>query len=296
MSASTHLVMGLQGSGKTTFAAALWYLVDMGEVDTSLVKGTHRGDFRYLESIARDWAEGWQVKRTGTDQIEPVSINLRHPGTVGDIALEFADLSGEAYEHAFSRRLATPEFLELAQKMDGLLIFVSANRHVDGITIADAAVLAPELAAQESDGHDDPETEWDPDKTPQQVQLADLLQILGGSPHGKRPSRIVVIVSAWDLVPDHFDPDIWLQQRMPLIDQFLRAHAEEVPYRVYGVSAQGGRVPKREEPNATSDRRDLLRYARPSTRIKVVGHGAGQHDLTHPIRWLSGLERSDGVD
>ena len=27
-----------------------------------------------------------------------------------------------------------------------------------------------------------------------------------------------------------------------------------------------------------------------SRRIKVVGHGAGDHDLTHPIAWLSGVE------
>jgi hypothetical protein len=295
MSAGTHLVMGLQGSGKTTFAAALWHLVDMGEIDTSLIKGTHRGDFRYLESLAHDWAEGWQVKRTGTDQIEPVTINLRHPGTVNDIALEFADLSGEAYEHAFSRRLVKPEFLELVRRMNGLLIFVSADRHVDGVAIADAVAVAPELAAPESEGDTEPETEWDPDKTPQQVQLADSLQIIGGPPHGKSPSRIVVIVSAWDLVPDHYDPDTWLQERMPLIDQLLRAHAEEVPYRVYGVSAQGGRVPKREKPDVPSDRPELLGHAKPSSRIKVVGNGVGQHDLTHPIRWLSGLEGSDGA-
>lgn len=292
---STHLVMGLQGSGKTTFAAALWHLVDMGEVHTSLIKGSHRGDFRYLESIAKDWAEGWQVKRTGTDQIEPISINLRHPGTAADIALEFADLSGEAYEHAFSRRLVKPEFLELVQKMDGLLIFVSADRHVDGVAIADAAALAPELAAPESEGDAEPESEWDPDKTPQQVQLADLLQILREPPHGRWPTRVVVIVSAWDLVPDRYDPNTWLQERMPLIDQLLRAHMEDVPYRVYGVSAQGGRIPKREEPNAASDRLELLGHSKPSTRIRVVGHNAGPHDLTHPIRWLSGLEQSDGT-
>ena len=69
MTKSTHLVMGLQGSGKTTFAAALWHLVDMGEVDTVLVKGTHTGDFRYLEEIAQDWAEGWQVQRTKTHRV-----------------------------------------------------------------------------------------------------------------------------------------------------------------------------------------------------------------------------------
>lgn len=295
MSTMMHLVMGLQGSGKTTFAAALWHLVDMGEVDTSLVKGTHQGNFRYLEAIAKDWAEGWQVKRTATDQIEPVQINLRHPHSTDDIALEFSDLSGETFEHAFSKRLATPAFLELVQRMDGLLLFVSADRLIDGVAIVDAAAHAPELAAPESDGDHEPETEWDPAKAPQQVQLADLLQIVSNPPHGRRPSRIAVIVSAWELAQTTLDAATWLTDRMPLLHQLLHSHAGETPYRVYGVSAQGGRLPKKEDPNAPSDRDDLLAYSKPSTRIQVAGYGAGQHDLTHPIRWLSGLEPSDVI-
>lgn len=33
-----HMIIGVQASGKTTFAAALWYLVDSREVDTVLKK------------------------------------------------------------------------------------------------------------------------------------------------------------------------------------------------------------------------------------------------------------------
>ena len=61
-----HVVIGFQGSGKTTYAAALWYLVDAREkqVTTVLSKGTHRGEFAYLETIADAWERGYQVKRT----------------------------------------------------------------------------------------------------------------------------------------------------------------------------------------------------------------------------------------
>jgi hypothetical protein len=50
-----HMIMGLQSSGKTTFAAALWYLIDSGEVPTVLTKGLHTGDHTYLEHIAGSW-------------------------------------------------------------------------------------------------------------------------------------------------------------------------------------------------------------------------------------------------
>jgi hypothetical protein len=286
--------MGLQESGKTTFAAALWHLVDMGEVDTALLKGRHAGEFRYLEEIAQDWAEGWQVQRTDTNRVEPIRINLRLPGSTDDIALEFADLSGETYERAFETRLVNASFLELVQQMDGLLLFVCAARTVDGVTIVEAAANMPALAAPEDDGEGEPEPEWVANKTPQQVRLVDVLQIICTSPQGKRPSRIAVIVSAWDLSPVRH-PDTWLAERMPLLDQMLRSHEDAVPFRVYGVSAQGGRLPKKEAPNVESDRSELLGHPRPSTRIQVVGHGAGAHDLTHPIRWLSQLEPPDGT-
>ena len=294
MTTKSHLVMGLQESGKTTFAAALWHLVDMGEIDTVLVKGRHTGEFRYLEEIAQDWAEGWQVQRTDTNRVEPIRINLRHPGSTEDVALQFADLSGETYERAFETRLANSGFLELVQQMDGLLLFVSASRNVDGVTIAEVAARMPVLAAPEGDGDGEPEPEWTASGTPQQVRLVDLLQIISAPPQGKQPSRIAVIVSAWDLSPNP-DPETWLAERMPLLDQMLRSHERATPFRVYGVSAQGGRLPKKEMPNVDSDRAALLGHTRPSTRIQVVGHGAGPHDLTHPIRWLSQLEPRDGA-
>lgn len=294
MSKTTHLVMGLQESGKTTFAAALWHLVDMAEVETVLLKGKHTGEFRYLEEIAQDWAEGWQVQRTDTNRLEPIRINLRQPGSTDDISLEFTDLSGETYERAFETRLADAGFLELVRQMDGLLLFVSAARPVDGVTIAEAAVNWPALAASEEDGDSEPEREWVANEAPQQVRLVDLLQIISTPPHGKRPSRIAVIVSAWDLSPVA-NPDTWLADRMPLLDQILRAHEHTVPFRIYGVSAQGGRLPKREAPTIESDRAELLGHSRPSTRIQVVGYGAGAHDLTHPIRWLSQLEPPNGT-
>ena len=91
---SFHMAVGLQSSGKSTYAAALWYVVDAGEIPTVLRKGKHIGDHRYLESLSKRWEEGWQVPRTKTLQHEDVSMNLREPVSGRDISLRFADLSG----------------------------------------------------------------------------------------------------------------------------------------------------------------------------------------------------------
>ena len=41
-----YMVFGFQGSGKTTFAAALWHLVDSEEMATALIKGKHVGELQ----------------------------------------------------------------------------------------------------------------------------------------------------------------------------------------------------------------------------------------------------------
>jgi hypothetical protein len=79
---------------------------------------------------------------------------------------------------------------------------------------------------------------------------------------------------------------------MPLLDQFLRGGEIADDIRIYGVSAQGGMFPKKGKTDDES-RKQIMGIRPASKRIRVVGHGAGEHDLTHPVRWLSGLEVAD---
>lgn len=288
MNPNRYLVFGFQSSGKTTFAAALWHLVDSREVQTALEKGKHVGDFRYLEEIAQSWCEGWQVERTKTQQVEQIKINLLHPGSGTELVLEFADLSGETYEKAFATRLCPPTFVDLVKDSSGLLLFVSADRLLDDVTILDAfAGEEAEQAGPEDDQGD--EAPWDPAKTPLQVQIVDLLQALRFMPFVKRPFKVAVIVSAWDLT-EETSADSWLAKKMPLLDQYLRHGDVAAEVRVYGVSAQGGQLSKKGEP-AGPDRDRLLALDRPSERIKIVGTDVLAHDLTGPLLWLSGLDK-----
>ena len=52
---------------------------------------------------------------------------------------------------------------------------------------------------------------------------------------------LAIILSAWDRVsPPAPAPAAWLAGQMPLLEQFLGAHAQRLPHAVFGVSAQGG--------------------------------------------------------
>jgi hypothetical protein len=184
-----HVVMGLQSSGKTTFAAALWYLVDSREIKTSLTKGTHTGDFRYLEEISAAWAAGWQIGRTFSDQWEPIRINLLHPESGNELQLNFIDLSGETFEKIFVTRVVEERVETLFREMSGLLLFVTALRPRDDISIVDIGLKLPQ-AMPEEPADDAPavaeekaaEQPFKVSLSPHQVQLVDLLDSLTDEP------------------------------------------------------------------------------------------------------------------
>ncbi|AZU56446.1 hypothetical protein [Ralstonia pseudosolanacearum] len=298
MSQHRYMVFGYEGSGKSTFAAALWHLLDSRELKTALQKGKHSGDFRYLEEIAQSWSAGWEVERTKSDQLEDVAINLRHSQSNTELTLEFMDLPGERFQTAFASRLFSSELIELANESSGMLLFVSADRKVDGVTIldafgADCAEDEPPADAQptttsatvDTSAAEDPP--WVPKETPLQVQIVDLLEAMQRPPFLAKPMRVAVIISAWDLTNEE-SADGWLATRMPLLDQYLRNRQGMIAaVRIYGVSAQGGMLSKKEK-GPGPDRDRLLKVQPPSRRIRIVGPDVVEHDLTCPLLWLGG--------
>jgi len=284
-----HMAIGLQSSGKTTFAAALWYLVDSREVPILLSKGAHTGDFAYLEKIAAEWSEAWQVPRTGIGQHENIRMNLKDRATGQDVVLRFVDLPGESYERAFATRLVSDHVVEAFQESTGLMLFVRADQPRDDVTLLDLAKTLQEDADEDKLLDETmAEATFDPAKTPRQVQIVDFLQSIQDDPLNLDIERVAVIISAWDKSLPDADPDTWLKEKMPLLDQYLCNLDAEV--RVYGVSAQGGDVPDKKKGGGEASRKALLSLAKATERIKVIGNGAALHDLTHPVRWLSGLE------
>jgi hypothetical protein len=303
MSDQEIMVLGFQASGKTTFAAALWHLVGSREInDTALVMGKHNGDFRYLEEIAAAWAAGWVVGRTRSEDWRPIAINLRSRVPETDIRLSFVDIAGETVERIFATREVDERVEPLIRQASGVLLFVSALRPQDDVSLVDLYLEFPDEAPPEPTdalaeaGGSAPGSTasvetvaFEVEKSPHQVQLADLLDAFCDEPLEMRPARIAVIISAWDRAHGAATPEAWLQDHMPLLFQYLATHANEFKTRIYGVSAQGGHVPKKESPTEPSDRDKLLKEPKASRRIRVVGHGSGSHDLTHPIAWLSGV-------
>jgi hypothetical protein len=201
------------------------------------------------------------------------------------MTLEFDDLSGETLEQAFATRYCPEKFVELVKNAEGMLLFLSANRkNDDSVTILDV-FDAEESAAQVPA---DPNL-WEPEKAPLQVQLVDLLQCLQRPPFEARAMKVALVVSAWDLAPDGgADAGKWLKDRYPLLSQYLENCEGVAGMRVYGVSAQGGKLSKKKD-GPGPDREKLLAIVPASKRIRILDAEVTDHDITRPLLWLAGL-------
>jgi hypothetical protein len=276
METQHHSIVGLPRSGKTTFLAALWHLIDAGEVSTKLVLDKLVGNNTYLNAIVDAWRRCEEVPRTSMAAEENVSLHVHEPATGRKVVLTFPDLSGESFEAQFAARICKPEYVSGYDDDGGIMLFINADRGSDGMTVLD---LGPEVAGDGA-AQQTPAEEWSAKCVPEQVRLVDLLQFLLAPPFRRGCRRLAVVISAWDVIPQKIKPSDWLAREMPLLDQFLRNNPGSFEVRTYGISAQGGKV--------TGSNRAALLKRTPSQRIQCVGPDAADHDITAPLVWLSG--------
>src|SRR5665213_1382220 len=95
---TNFVIMGLPGSGKTTFLAALWHLVEAEEISCRLKLGSYKGDLTYLNRIAEAWRTFQKVPRTSQIGDTDVTINLTNRETGVQGSVFFPDLAGETFD------------------------------------------------------------------------------------------------------------------------------------------------------------------------------------------------------
>ncbi len=284
-----HVLMGLPESGKTTFLAALYYLVEAGDVVGALKLAETHGDQTYLNRISMKWGNGEALGRTLREEETTSTLRLEDPdGSIVELA--FPDLNGESFADQWIYRRCRKECFEAAAGANGALLFVHPDKVIEpewierrnalaaaaSQAIGESPAAAAESQALQEEDIKKQSTPWDAKKSPTQVQLVELLQFLTKPPFAHASIRLAIVVSAWDRVTGLYaDANVWLQKRLPLLHQFLESNAAMFPSRIFGVSAQGGPL---------GDPEILKKPA--SQRIKVVGVDCHVNDITAPVRWL----------
>ena len=70
-------VVGLPGSGKTTFLAALWHMVrEDGAVTALQFDSMRNGNFEHLNALAKRWREGSIQERTQQSGMKRVATTV----------------------------------------------------------------------------------------------------------------------------------------------------------------------------------------------------------------------------
>ena len=306
------LFVGYPETGKTTFLAALWHVVESGEIAESLaLEQFYEGNREHIVARHQEWLAYAPVGRTQTDLPDPVELTLRRVSDDRRLRASIPDLSGETFKRQFEERRWTQSFAQRALGADSVLFFVSPLKIDDPQCIADAEPAVEEWGdddagtgtvetasdavrsrqpAAEGTGVDAGQTTGDQGngegfefkKCCSQVKYVDLLQFLI-SHLPRKPLRVAVVVSALDVLdnsPFENKPEHFLAKRMALVDQFLRARPDTIQYKVYGISAQGAKY--------DDEGTGLLQgLSNPTDRIRVVSGETRNSDITRPLRWLA---------
>jgi hypothetical protein len=296
------VIIGLPASGKTTFLAALWHLIEADETDCRLRLDRYEGDLKYLNSIAEAWRTFKKVPRTSqvVGDVD-VTIHFIDSQTNDKGRAFFPDLAGETFDVQIESRRCRPIFQKNIDADDGILLFISVNSKQDGLSIVELNSMMPpeeQLETQRENAELEPITsaapgndgdrnanvaalaEWEPKKVPAQVRIVQILSDLLRPPFVPRKRQLVVMLSAWDVVKStQLSPPAWLTANMPLVDQFLRTNDDSFAVKIYGVSAQGVSL---DDSNAVGQAAKLT----PSHRISIIGPSQSGHDITEPLAWL----------
>lgn len=275
------VLIGLPETGKTTFLAALWYLVD-GKNNTALTLDQLDGDRTYLNKIRDKWLTFEEVDHTRVDTINLISLRLLTKDLKQTLTINIPDLSGETFSTQWNTRSWSNEYEMFLTQSIGSLLFINPNRIEEPHRIQDAQLLVSALEENFDDSTERTNTEiyeWDPDSSPTQVKLVELLQFIQSANVTQNPYKLVLIISAWDDVhTSQKNPVKWLEKRLPLLHQYLSSNQDIFEHKIFGISAQGADYKKADN--------QLMEKTDPADRINIVGEEYNGSDLTIPLTWL----------
>lgn len=290
---STILLVGLSGTGKTNFLVGLDVILDDQTDPDGLMHSEFAPDRAYLQPLKEQWFRGEELDHTSR-QIPPPPHQLLvlHQASGTRTAFHVPDLAGESFDSQFVTRSFPNEFGNRLQQSAGIILFLHCDHNADHAlhehpTFADAS---PGGAVDLASATPASSLDWRLEDASKQVKLVDLLQFMAEI-RAHSPLRVAIVISAWDLVVGAVpalepempkDPERFLAERWPLLNQFIEGNCESFPSRIFGVSARGGGT-------TTEEIARLTMMTQPRERILIVDGTERSNDLTRPVRWLLGL-------
>jgi hypothetical protein len=295
MTAIDYAFIGLPKSGKTTFLAALWHLIESGEISSKLTLDKLDGDHTHLTNLADLWRSGSQIPRTSSALEATVNIHIKDVATSKTYILSFPDIDGETFENQVENRTCNKEYFDSIESNTGIFLFVTANSPLE-LSLLQLKELMPtedeasDTSTNQDSGENDEITEevieseqsrkpWAHKHIPIQVKVVELLQFLQEHPFKQIKRKISLMISAWDVVEPKCSPSEWLTKEMPLLDQYIKSNPHLFEIKLYGISALGGDI-------KDIDSKTRLLKMVPSERVTCECENEISSDITAPIFWM----------
>ena len=174
------LMTGISSSGKTTFLAALWELVNSREpLEGALRLRGEPADRKYFFEIGQTWLDFKELGHSNIDAPRHTEMPLVDSNDTG-FDLRIPDIVGESFAQAWEGKDWPEEVAKIAHASNGLLIFVHGGKVVPPLTLPPGET--PEATESSTEASD--QSEWKASDAPTQTQLADLPR---GRPRALRP-------------------------------------------------------------------------------------------------------------
>lgn len=274
MTENNYVLIGLPQSGKSTFIAALWYVIESKELENSLIIEGMPEEREYLNNLRDTWLSFKDFERTKVDNKHQITLRVTNESNSNISVLKFPDVSGEMYKIQFENRKLDLKYLELIQSANGIILFINPDHMLAPQLISNIDLC---IGSEPLQIGMDKAKKWEHKDTPTQVILIDILQMILFNIN--QSLKVAVIVSAWDVINNKIkiSPSKWVEDNLPLLFQYLNANNSLIKFTFWGLSAQGGNY---------SECKNELELKTPSERIMVQTEAERSNDITLPIKWL----------
>lgn len=255
------LIAGLPNAGKSTYIAALAYILEHPSDDQSLRINVRSTDRAYINKLSEAWLNQEALERTVQGGLNRIIFSVQGKDS-SKFTLSIPDIAGEEFKSLIQKRDNVLD--DWDKDCNCLLIFIN--------NLPNIPILPEQMGeTNQSDSNEFPEFSIDLISADIQIilMIKALLDIFN-------VNKIVICISAWDeLLHEFASPIECLKQRSPLLYNFVNHYFPNI--RIFGVSAQGG-----EYNNETAD--SLYERTTSNKRAYVVTpEGEIKYDITLPL-------------
>ena len=222
-------LIGLPASGKSTALAALWFTVAerSDRCDWYVASSQLPRSLSAWNELRDRWLAGMPLDRTEHQSI-PDSIKLKLTSMSGGDHAEILvpDIAGEDFSKIYEDGKFPVKHRDMLRVSDRLLLFINVSSYSHPVVLrANSDVVVK----------DQTPIDWTEADMHVGSKLVAVLRGIKEMCSTKMP-LISVVLTAWDLVEESTLPSQVLDERFPLVSQFLECNFD---VEVRGLSSQG---------------------------------------------------------